>query len=65
MREMVAEGEMLAIEADEEAGEHENDEQRGAKQNDDQEKVRLFRRELLYFHAIYDARSLVRRWHWE
>ena len=49
---MVAEGEMLAIEADEEAGEHENDEQRDAKQNDDQEKVRLFRRELLYFHAI-------------
>ena len=42
VREAVTEREVLAIESDEETGEHENDEQRDAEQNDDQEKVRLF-----------------------
>jgi hypothetical protein len=38
---VMAEGQVLAIEVDEDIGEHEDDDQRDAKQNDDEEKVRL------------------------
>jgi len=40
---VVAEGQVLAVERDEEIGEHEDDKDRETKQNDDEEEVWLLR----------------------
>ena len=48
---MVAEGQVLAIEADEEQSEDHDHQDRDAKKDHDEEKVGLLRAGLLNFHA--------------
>ncbi len=48
---MVAEGEVLAVEVDEEERQHEDNEKRGTEESDDESEVGLFGADLLNVHS--------------
>ena len=60
--EVMTEGEMSAIDANEEIGEDEDHQERGTEEDDDEEKVWALGWSLLYFHEVLGCGSWVGRW---
>jgi hypothetical protein len=60
---VVAHGEVLTVETEEEIGEYEDHQKGDAEENEDEEKVRFLRGDLFKFHVSVRCAGVDRRWH--